>query len=260
MVSNKNDLKSLETELEQVIERENLETGIKKPVWLYGILLVAILVLGFSAYSYFFGRQETYDNLDDYSESLVTDSQADTIKNWTYDDFKSLDWNVTSASKTTVSDIVDKFGTPSEITTGTIGGERESLTVYYKTPEGSSGARREVKLIFANFDDELTLMTKTFSNLPGVPYEDKIGKATHDWTQSEFNDLVVGDSKGKGGINLDDVLNTYGSPGHLETFGYNDEIRLSLQYSNVGDIIKLSFINDESDTFHLYQKSGTVND
>lgn len=254
----------LERDFEKYLERQQIEEKEGKPWWIYALALGLVMVSGLLVYRYFWGSTErvNYTDFDSYAQYLQSDEIESKAFSWTYEDYETLDWNTSGISKTTLQDVIKTYGKPAKIESSTLAGERDSIYVTYQAVGEAENTYSSVTLLFVDYDGSFTLNSKTSIGLSGVPYEEEVGEAKHDWKTEDFQSLVVGDSTGKGGVSLKNVLATYGPAHYIWGVAVNNDLTLGVQYlsSSYGDNVTLYFKKDASGDFLLYQKSGTVTD
>ncbi|MGV3029213.1 hypothetical protein ACEE42_01360 [Streptococcus suis] len=253
---NENNFQHLEGELGKYLERKELDDKKSKSSYLFLMIGFLVLVICGFFYKSIDTPVETYKDLASYVESIRRVESKPF--SWTFEEFEALDAHHSTVSKTKVEEVIKKYGAPTSLETSIYSSEYASLRLIYQAEQPF----RQVELLFVDFGEQLTLATKSSSNLFPEPYENIVGENSHDWTSQEFNDLRVGASNGEGGISLDEVLSTYGPVAAANSFGSVDYWTIQIQYLNdeKGDNITLSFTNDGEGEYYLSQKTGNIRD
>lgn len=220
------DFQEIGQELERDIERRLLED--KLPLFLREktVVVVALLVVGWLAFKAIFPQKLIFKNVED----LPAKSQFDYDYRWTEEDFAALKIDLTGSETDTINSILEKFGRPSSSTEIDLGDEKGIELIYDKGAFIGKPNQEEISLIFTR-DEEQVLFSKSFYGMPILPYN-KTTMDGHKWTKEEFQELKVGSITGKGGENLDVILEKYGYPISYETFGFNDERTVRLRYTD----------------------------
>ncbi|MGQ7409040.1 hypothetical protein ACTGWG_07875 [Streptococcus suis] len=253
---NENNFQHIEGELGKYLERKELDDKKSKSSYLFLTIGFLVLVICGFFYKSIDTPVETYKDLASYVESIRRVESKPF--SWTFEEFEALDAHHSTVSKTKVEEVIKKYGAPTSLETSIYSSEYASLRLIYQAEQPF----RQVELLFVDFGEQLTLATKSSSNLFPEPYENIVGENSHDWTSQEFNDLRVGASNGEGGISLDEVLSTYGPVAAANSFGSVDYWTIQIQYLNdeKGDNITLSFTNDGEGEYYLSQKTGNIRD
>ncbi|MGQ7396500.1 hypothetical protein AB1F57_05795 [Streptococcus sp. ZY1909104] len=253
---NENNFQHLEGELGKYLERKELDDKKSKSSYLFLTIGFLVLVICGFFYKSIDTPVETYKDLASYVESIRRVESKPF--SWTFEEFEALDAHHSTVSKTKVEEVIKKYGAPTSLETSIYSSEYASLRLIYQAEQPF----RQVELLFVDFGEQLTLATKSSSNLFPEPYENIVGENSHDWTSQEFNDLRVGASNGEGGISLDEVLSTYGPVAAANSFGSVDYWTIQIQYLNdeKGDNITLSFTKDGEGEYYLSQKTGNIRD
>lgn len=260
MVKKKDDFESLAREIGQLTEREAIERSQSRSPWLYGLLLVTLILTGIVVKEYVIENVIAPRSISQYAKKISTESEGTRRFPWTYKDFVKLDRNTEEASKTSLDQVLEQFGSPTSIELTTLYEGKDALNVNYLSDFDLDGYFGEVRLIFSEFDGKFTLVNKIFYGLPDIPYINEVGEMTHDWTGEDLKSLKVGEmSTGVGGVTVEEVIERFGPPSDVQGTGVNGYLTITLLYLNpdTGDNVSLNFIkSDGTDAYRLNQKSG----
>lgn len=245
------DFQEIGQELEQDIERRLLEDKIPLFLRKKTVSVVALSLIGFLGLKAIIPQKLVFKNV----EELPAKSQSDYDYSWTEEAFTALKEDPTGSNADTINSILERFGRPSSSKEIDLGDENGIELTYDKGTFTGKPNQEVVTLIF-NSNSEPVLFSKDFYGMPILPYTATTTEG-HRWTKAEFQVLKVGSVTGKGGENLDVILDKYGEPISYETFGFNDERTLRLRYidkTNSDGVYLLFKKDNDSQGFQLSDK------
>ncbi|WP_161979111.1 hypothetical protein [Streptococcus sp. S784/96/1] len=260
MAKNRDEFETIVQEIEDIVEHTR-RGGIRlRTIWIYLRIFLPLMIVGVVMYIFFFRDIKRYDTLSEYARNISITKGNKQKFAWTYDDFVKLDWDDQKVSETSLDEVLEKFGNPSGVEMISLDDSKESLQLSYGTMIGTGDSYGHVVLVFNDFDGEFTLTYKFFTDLDGIPYEDTVGEVTHFWTAEEFDSVKVGEEgSGVGGVKIEEFLKQFGPPSSIYSIGINDELTLTLNYSDFEgkNYVNFDFLRlDETGDFRLSRKDG----